>query len=134
MNRQAFAGAVVTTTLLLTPSAAVAEVMDKVSTPWEVGRLVPLVIVTGLCAVSARRSGWALVAVVLAVAWAAAGFTFDDLYDPYVGPAIRAELSALEFQAYRVLAPIEALIPLGVVLALVARRRRRGPAAPSTTA
>jgi hypothetical protein len=133
MNRQAFTGAVLTTTLLVTPSAAVAEVMDKVSTPWEVGRLVPLAIVTVLCAVSARRSGWALVAVALGVAWAAAGFTFDDLYDPYVGPAIRSELSALEFHAYRVLAPIEALIPLGVVVALVARRRRRGPA-PSTTA
>jgi hypothetical protein len=122
MNRQTFTGAVVTTTLLLTPSAAVAEVMDKVSTPWEADRLVPLAIVTGLCALCARRSGWARtpVALVLAVAWAAAGFIFDDLHDPYVGAAIRSELSSLELQAYRVLAPVEALIPL-TVSALVAR-------------
>ncbi len=67
----------------------------------------------------------------LAVAWAAAAFAFDGLYDPYVGPAIRRELSALEIQAYRVMAPVEALIPLAVAAALVARRMRRGTA-PST--
>jgi hypothetical protein len=122
------AGGAVTTALLAAPSLAQAEVMDKVATPWEPARLVPLAIVTAICSVAARGSGWArtLAALVLAVAWATAAFSFDDLYDPYVGPAIRNELSAFAFQAYRVLAPVEALIPLAVVAALVAKRMRRG--------
>jgi hypothetical protein len=133
INRQALTSGAVTAALLM-PSAALAEVMDKVSAPWEPKRLVPLAVVTAICAVAARRSGLArtLVALVLAVTWAAAAFAFEDLFDPYVGPAIRTELSAAEVTAYRVLAPVEALIPLVVAAALVVTRMRRGtvPTAP----
>jgi hypothetical protein len=71
-----------------------------------------------------------LVALVLAVRWAAAAL--EDLFDPYVGPAIRTELSAAEATACRVLAPVEALIPLVVAVALVVTRMRPGtvPTAP----
>lgn len=65
--------------LVLMPSEALAEVMDKVSTPWEPRRLVPLVIVTAICAGAAWRSGWTRTpaALVVAVVWAAAVFAFD---------------------------------------------------------
>lgn len=114
-------------TFALAPTTALAEVMDKESVPWETGRLLVVAVVTLACAVAARRPGLsrAVLALALAAAWCFAKLRLDDFYDPYVGPAMRSELSPHEARAYQVLLPVEALMPAVAILVLLAVRRLR---------
>lgn len=133
LRSKSLGSAITTSGLLLLPSTVMAEVMDKVGTPWDLRRLVLVAIVSAVCATAAWRPGRArtLLALVLAVAWATMNIAFDPLHDdPIVAQAMQWEMSPLAFEAYRILTPMEALVPLAVMAAVVARRRRR--AAPST--
>jgi hypothetical protein len=118
--------------VMMFPAFARAEVMDKVTPPWEPVLLLATGIMTAICALLARRPRWtsALLAVVLACAWAVLRLA-DDFHDPYVGPAIRAELSASAYETYRWLMPIQvvlpAVLPLCFILARRIRRARQQP-------
>lgn len=113
--------------IALAPTAAFAEVMDKESVPWEPGRLLVLAVITLVCVVLAWRPGpaRAVLALALAAAWCVAKLRLDDFYDPYVGPAMRSELSPREAHAYQVLLSVEALVPALAVVVLLAVRRLR---------
>ncbi len=112
--------------VLTFPGLALAEVMDKETPPWEPLHLVLTAIATGACVLLAWRPRWTstLGATVLAAAWAWLRLQ-DDLYDPYVGPAIRSELSATAFEAYRWLVPLQAMLPAVITVGFILARRVR---------
>jgi hypothetical protein len=81
-------------------------------------------IVTLVCTLLARRPRWVpvLLAGVLSCAWAYLRFQ-DDLYDPFVGPAIRAELPAGTLLAYQCVVPLQALLPALITASFILARR-----------
>ncbi|KFA91810.1 hypothetical protein [Archangium violaceum] len=116
------------------PSLARAEVMDKVPLPWESHFILATGIVALACTLLAGRPRWVpvLLAGVLSCAWASLRFQ-DDLYDPFVGPAIRHELPSGTYLAYQWMVPLQALLPALItasyILARLLRRARSMSAA-----
>ncbi|OJT25642.1 hypothetical protein BO221_07210 [Archangium sp. Cb G35] len=110
------------------PSLARAEVMDKVPLPWEPHFILATGIVALACTLLARRPRWipVLLAGVLSCVWAGLRFQ-DDLYDPFVGPAIREELPTGKFLAYQWLVPLQALLPAILTASFLLTRRIRRP-------
>lgn len=102
-----------------------AEVMDKVTPPWEP---LPMLLTAGvavLCLLLARRGGWAMAAATaLASLWAALHLS-DELHDPFIGPAIRSELSTTAVTVYQWLLYAQALLPAVLSVGIFGARRSR---------
>jgi hypothetical protein len=109
----------------LTPVVALAEVgasgpapWDAVSVPSEPGRWIVLAVVTALCVVAAQQPGWRwLGAFALAAAWCFVRLGLDRFCERYLGPAMRTEISRQDASSYRLLVPVEAMVPAIAALA-----------------
>jgi hypothetical protein len=106
----------------LLSSPAFAEVADKVATPLQLG-LVPVVITVLALIGGRRRAGFALLPLLLSLLWA--WVQADTLGDPFLRPAIRAELGDGYVTGGYLSAALGVLGPV-LAWALLRRRRPRG--------
>jgi hypothetical protein len=106
---------------------ALIEVMDKETPPWSAAWLLPTFVVVGLvCGLgSRRRLAYAASAVCIAVVWILIRAQ-DDVFDKFVGPAMRAELRPGVFVAYWIVVIAESLAPFTLSAVLLIRRLRQG--------
>ncbi len=101
-------------------NAASAEVLDKLEFPWEpthwIAPVMALVLATALA--TSKQMPVRLGGLIIAIMWAATSLWGDPWFDGDVGNALRAELTAEQSSKWFGTILAQALIPLGVTVAV----------------
>jgi len=115
--------------------ATAAEVLDKLTFPWEPQQYFRMLIVF-VCAVmlaTSQRPRARVAGLLIAIAWATLSLWADPWFTPDIGIALRSELTTTQSSKWLQTILVQALAPLAITLVvfiwrtLATKRQRQSP-------